>query len=109
MQTFQPNLRLPRPAEQPAIWPARFGKWLSVLLVASTACIRPASGAQPMTCGELAALSLPNTKITSTTVVPAGPFTAVSIGDPYAAEGTTSAAPTCSSNIAAAPDFWTAG
>jgi feruloyl esterase len=99
MQTFQPNLRLPRPAEQPAIWPARFGKWLSVLLVASTACIRPASGAQPMTCGELAALSLPNTKITSTTVVPAGPFTAVSIGDPYAAEGTTSAAPTCSSNI----------
>jgi feruloyl esterase len=33
-------------------------------------------------------------------IVPAGPFSQVSIGDPYASEATTSPAPTCSSNIA---------
>jgi feruloyl esterase len=33
-------------------------------------------------------------------VVPAGPFSQVTVLDPYAAEGTTSPSPTCSSNIA---------
>jgi feruloyl esterase len=52
-----------------------------------------------MTCGELAGLTLPNTTITSAMTVPAGPFSNVSVGDPYAVEGTTGTAPTCSSDI----------
>ena len=53
------------------------------------AWIRPAAGAQGTSYGELAALSLPNTTITSAAIVPAGPFSAVSAGDPYAGEATT--------------------
>jgi hypothetical protein len=51
-------------------------------------------------CAALANLTLPQTTITSAMIVPAGPFSQVSIGDPYASEATTSPAPTCSSNIA---------
>jgi len=90
LQTLQKNFRLPEFAPRlgiPAIMPGL------------VACIAPAAGAQGMSCGELAALSLPNTTITSAAAVPAGPFSAVPIGDPYAAEGTTGTAPTCSSNI----------
>ena len=78
MQTLQKNFRLPEFAPRlgiPAIMPGL------------VACIAPAAGAQGMSCGELAALSLPNTTITSAAAVPAGPFSAVPIGDPYAAEG----------------------
>jgi feruloyl esterase len=51
-------------------------------------------------CGALANLKLPQTTITSAMIVPAGPFSQVTVLDPYAAEGTTSPLPTCSSNIA---------
>jgi hypothetical protein len=69
-------------------------------LLASAGCAVLVARAPAMTCGEVAGLALPNTKITSATLVPAGPFSDVSVGDPYAAaEGTTATAPTCSSNI----------
>lgn len=51
-------------------------------------------------CAALANLKLPQTTITSAMIVPAGPFSQVTVLDPYAAEGTTSPLPTCSSNIA---------
>ncbi len=55
---------------------------------------------KPASCADLARLKLPNTTITSATVLPAGPFANASMGDPLATEGTTSPAPTCSSNTA---------
>jgi feruloyl esterase len=55
---------------------------------------------KPTSCADIAKIRLPNTTITSATVLPAGPFANASIGDPLAAQGTTSPAPTCSSNIA---------
>ena len=92
MQTLQKNFRVSESAP-------RLGNCVPAIMFVLVACIRPAAGAQGTSCGELAALSLPNTTITSAAVVPAGPFSAVSVGDPYAAEGTTGIAPTCSSNI----------
>jgi len=59
------------------------------------------AGSKPLSCAELAQLRLPNTKITSTQVIPAGPFANASVGDPLAPQGTTSPLPTCSSNIVA--------
>jgi feruloyl esterase len=49
--------------------------------------------AQGMACIDLATLNLPNTKIDSATIVPAGPLSAIS--------GSTAVAPTCSSDVAA--------
>ena len=78
------------------------GIGLSALFAATAIGALPAMAAsKPMSCTELAKLALPHTTITSATIVPAGPFSAVSAGDPYAAEATTSPAPTCSSNITA--------
>jgi feruloyl esterase len=71
----------------------------SVLLATLALGPTPAKASQPMSCADLAHVTLPNTTITSATTVPAGPFSNVSAGDPYAAEGTTSPLPTCSSNI----------
>ena len=51
-------------------------------------------------CAALANLKLPQMTITSAMIVPAGPFSQVTVLDPYAAEGTTSPSPTCSSDIA---------
>jgi feruloyl esterase len=59
-----------------------------------------AQSPKPTSCADLAKLSLPRTTITSATVLPAGPFANASVGDPLAAQGTTSPLPTCSSNIA---------
>ena len=74
---------------------------LAISLISSlTIGVGSAQAANPTSCAALANLSLPNTTITSATIVPAGPFSQVSVGDPYASEGTTSPAPTCSSNIA---------
>lgn len=76
-------------------------KMFSISLLASLSLgVGSARAANPTSCAALANLSLPNTTITSATVVPAGPFSQVSVGDPYASEGTTSPAPTCSSNVA---------
>jgi feruloyl esterase len=73
---------------------------LTAVLVAFIAMPPVIAMAQSTTsCATLAGVSLPNTTITSAAVVPAGPFSDVSVGDPYAAEGTTGTAPTCSSNI----------
>jgi feruloyl esterase len=75
----------------------------SIVLAAVFATV--AAGSQPTpalsseSCADLANLKLPQTTITSASIVPAGPFSQVSVGDPYAAEGTTSPNPTCSSNI----------
>ena len=66
--------------------------------VACAACVAaPAQAAQPatqgMACVDLVTLNLPETKIDSATVVPAGPLSAIS--------GSTAVAPTCSSDVAA--------
>jgi feruloyl esterase len=71
-----------------------------MLLPTAAGCAMFVASAQAMTCGELGGLALPSSRITSAAVVPAGPLSDVSAGDPYAAEGTTGAPPTCSSNIA---------
>jgi feruloyl esterase len=69
--------------------------------LASLAFIGLSTSAQAASsCEDLARLALPQTTITSATSIPAGPFAKASVGDPLAAEGTTSPAPTCSSNIA---------
>jgi feruloyl esterase len=68
--------------------------------VAYTAMPRSAEAKQ-LSCEQLADLKLPNTKITSASVVPAGPFSAVGIGDPLVSIATTSPLPTCSNPNAA--------
>jgi tannase/feruloyl esterase len=74
---------------------------LAISLLASLAIDGSSAAPNPQTvCAALANLKLPQTTITSAMIVPAGPFSQVSVLDPYAAEGTTSPAPTCSSNIA---------
>lgn len=100
MQKLEQYPDASRPATQAGTLPAPVGKVFATVLLAAVACVVPAASAKAArTCGELAGLTLPNTKITSATTVPAGPFSDVSAGDPYAAEGTTGTAPTCSSNI----------
>ena len=100
MQKLEKNQALSQPAAQAAALRPPARRLLATVLLAAAGCAMLAGSAQTMTCGELAGLALPSTKITSATVVPAGPFSDVSVGDPYAAEGTTGTAPTCSSNIA---------
>lgn len=74
---------------------------LAISLLGSLAIdVGSARAQNPSACATLAQLTLPQTTITSATIVPAGPFSQLSIGDPYAAESTRSPAPTCSSNIA---------
>jgi feruloyl esterase len=110
MQKLRKNSDVSRPATHARDLWASAGKMFAVVLLVAAA-IRPTpvkamsqgpdeSVPKPMSCADLAGLSLPNTTITSATTVPAGPFSDVSVGDPYAAEGTTSAAPTCSSATA---------
>ena len=76
---------------------------VATALVAGIAYAALAGSAQAksMSCEELANLALPNTTITSTAIVPAGPFASVGVGDPLAGEATTSPLPTCSNNNAA--------
>jgi feruloyl esterase len=100
VQKLEKNPDASRPATQAGKLRPPVGNTLATALLASFGCAVLAASAPAMTCGELAGLALPNTKITSATMVPAGPFSDVSVGDPYAAEGTTGAVPTCSSNIA---------
>jgi feruloyl esterase len=77
-------------------------KILAISLLATLAVGVGSARAQSpsATCAALANLTLPQTTITSAMIVPAGPFSQASAGSPYASEGTTSPAPTCSSNIA---------
>jgi feruloyl esterase len=70
---------------------------VALALLVSVALVGIAQAGKPSTCAALANLRLPNTTITSASIVPAGPLSQVTIGDPYAAEGTTSPLPTCSS------------
>ena len=100
VQKLEKNQALSQPAAQAAALRPPARRLLATVLLAAAGCAMLAGSAQTMTCGELAGLALPSTKITSATVVPAGPFSDVSVGDPYAAESTTGTAPTCSSNIA---------
>jgi feruloyl esterase len=101
MQKLEKHPDASRPAIRPGKPRPRVGQMFATVLLASAAYAALATSAQAMmTCEEMAGLTLPNTTITSATTVPAGPFSAVSVGDPYAAEATTSTAPTCSSNIA---------
>ena len=72
---------------------------LAALFATVAAAFQPTPALSSELCGNLANLQLPQTTITSASIVPAGPFSQVSVGDPYAAEGTTSPNPTCSSNI----------
>lgn len=74
------------------------GRILAAALLASVALAAGTARAEsPSACAALANLKLANTTITSAAIVPAGPLSQVTIGDPYAAEGTTSPLPTCSS------------
>ena len=97
-----------RDASSAAVQPGKrrspVGATVAVVLGASVAYATLVASAQAKStsCADLANLSLPNTTITSATIVPAGPFASVSVGDPLAAEATTSPAPTCSNNNAAA-------
>jgi len=65
--------------------------------VACAACFGTAYADKPaargMACGDLVTLNLPDTKIDSAAIVPAGPLSAIS--------GSTAVAPTCSSDVAA--------
>ena len=96
---MEKHLDASRPAPPPGKPRMTLGKISATVLLASAGCAVLTARAPAMTCGEVAGLALPNTKITSAALVPAGPFSDVSVGDPYAAEGTTATAPTCSSNI----------
>jgi feruloyl esterase len=100
VQKLEKNPDASRPATPAGNLRPPVRNMLATVLLASVGCTMLPASAKAMACGELAALALPNTKITSATMVPAGPFSDVSVGDPYAAEGTTGTAPTCSSNIA---------
>jgi len=77
---------------------------LATVLLASIAYAAMAASAHAMkSCEDMASLTLPNTTITSATTVPAGLFSEIALGGPYAspyvAEATTGTAPTCSSNV----------
>jgi feruloyl esterase len=99
MQKLEKRPDASRPATQLGRLPSGEKIFAAVLLV-SVAYAALATSAQAMkSCEKMAGLNLPNTTITSATTVAAGPFSDVSVGDPYAAEGTTSPLPTCSSNI----------
>ena len=79
---------------------ALVARMLPMSVLASVAIGVGSAHAQSLgNCAALANLALPQTKIISATTVSAGPFSQVSVGDPYAAEGTTSPTPTCSSNV----------
>jgi feruloyl esterase len=99
MQKLEKHPDASRPASQPGKLRTPVGKMFATVLLASVTYAVLAASAQAMTsCEKMASLALPNTTITSATTVPAGPFSALPVGDPYAAERTTGTAPTCSSN-----------
>jgi feruloyl esterase len=100
MQKLEKRLNASRPATQPGNLPLTVKMFVGVLLASVVHAAPPASAQVMTSCEGLAGLNLPNTQITSASMVPAGPFSNVSVGDPYAAEGTTSPLPTCSSNTA---------
>jgi len=64
----------------------------SMMLACGVAGLTPAAASNPKSCAHLVNLSLPNTTIVSAVKIPAGPFLSV--------PGTTTTAPTCSSDIA---------
>jgi len=102
MQKLEEHRDPPWSAARRAMSPAPAASAFAMVLVGSVACVALAGRAQASaSCEDLAKLALPDTTIVSAMTVPAGPFSAVSVGDPFAAEATTSPAPTCSSNIAA--------
>ena len=102
MSTFQDRSDMAsRGTRLCASLPASATRTLAISLLASLATgVSSARADVGSTCAALANLKLPQTTITSAMIVPAGPFSQVTALDPYAAEGTTSPLPTCSSNIA---------
>ncbi|HEX3337898.1 MAG TPA: tannase/feruloyl esterase family alpha/beta hydrolase [Pseudolabrys sp.] len=93
--------RLRAPLASPAVSMLAISLLASLTIDGASAAQKPQPAPNPQSvCAALAKLKLPQTTITSAMVVPAGPFSQVPVLDPYAAEGTTSPLPTCSSNIA---------
>ena len=93
--------RLCAPLTSPAASMLAISLLASLTIDGASAAQKPQPAPNPQSvCAALANLKLPQTTITSAMVVPAGPFSQVTVLDPYAAEGTTSPLPTCSSNIA---------